>query len=199
MEKLQVIIILVLCCSYTVKCIYVIIVFYISYVIYRNLSIHCKFLHLRQSTRHHHLIICLPGFLRKWASRRKGKVKGRINLSSWHPFIPVVRTDNLKGRRGRLPSKPRSPAEPELTSPPVSLLTAIVRANVETSPSSSSLDYSRVIHVISAVINHDDLSFWKCLPSDSMVFQLFYLKFSLFSNRLPNRLGFVFSPLGVHC
>uniref|UniRef100_UPI00358F186C probable nuclear hormone receptor HR38 isoform X2 n=1 Tax=Myxine glutinosa TaxID=7769 RepID=UPI00358F186C len=55
----------------------------------------------------------------------------------------VVRTDNLKGRRGRLPSKPRSPAEPVPPSPPVSLLTALVRANVDTSPSSSSLDYSR--------------------------------------------------------
>ena len=42
----------------------------------------------------------------------------------------VERTDSLKGRRGRLPSKPRSnqkapPAQP------VALITALVRAHVE--------------------------------------------------------------------
>ncbi len=57
----------------------------------------------------------------------------------------VVRTDSLKGRRGRLPSKPRSPQESP-PSPPVSLITALVRAHVDTSPDSSpaNLDYSQV-------------------------------------------------------
>jgi hypothetical protein len=57
----------------------------------------------------------------------------------------VVRTDNLKGRRGRLPSKPRSPQESP-PSPPVSLITALVRAHIDTSPDSSpnKLDYSQV-------------------------------------------------------
>ena len=60
----------------------------------------------------------------------------------------VVRTDSLKGRRGRLPSKPRSPQE-QPPSPPVSLITALVRAHIETSPDSSpnNLDYSQVIHL----------------------------------------------------
>uniref|UniRef100_A0A8C6WZK9 Nuclear receptor subfamily 4 group A member 2 n=1 Tax=Neogobius melanostomus TaxID=47308 RepID=A0A8C6WZK9_9GOBI len=44
----------------------------------------------------------------------------------------VVRTDNLKGRRGRLPSKPKSPQE-----------SALVRAHVDSNPSMSALDYSR--------------------------------------------------------
>merc|ERR1719288_321360 len=42
----------------------------------------------------------------------------------------VVRTDSLKGRRGRLPSKPKSPQETS-GSVPVSLITALVRAQVD--------------------------------------------------------------------
>merc|ERR1711981_1553537 len=45
----------------------------------------------------------------------------------------VVRTDNLKGRRGRLPSKPRSPQDSP-PSPPISLITGLVRAHLDTSP-----------------------------------------------------------------
>lgn len=59
-------------------------------------------------------------------------------------FNRVVRTDNLKGRRGRLPSKPKSPQEPSPPSPPVSLISALVRAHVDSNPSMSALDYSRV-------------------------------------------------------
>ncbi|KAA8588209.1 hypothetical protein FQN60_001403 [Etheostoma spectabile] len=55
----------------------------------------------------------------------------------------VVRTDNLKGRRGRLPSKPKSPQEPSPPSPPVSLISALVRTHVDSNPSMSALDYSR--------------------------------------------------------
>ena len=55
----------------------------------------------------------------------------------------VVRTDSLKGRRGRLPSKPKSPQETS-GSVPVSLITALVRAQVDTSPDLSNLDYSQV-------------------------------------------------------
>ncbi|XP_076040016.1 nuclear receptor subfamily 4 group A member 2-like isoform X3 [Oratosquilla oratoria] len=54
----------------------------------------------------------------------------------------VVRTDNLKGRRGRLPSKPKSPQESP-PSPPVSLITSLVRAHVDTTPDVSNLDYSQ--------------------------------------------------------
>ena len=54
----------------------------------------------------------------------------------------VVRTDNLKGRRGRLPSKPKSPQESP-PSPPVSLITALVRAHVDTAPDVANLKYSQ--------------------------------------------------------
>ncbi|XP_052433600.1 nuclear receptor subfamily 4 group A member 3 isoform X2 [Carassius gibelio] len=55
----------------------------------------------------------------------------------------VVRTDNLKGRRGRLPSKPKSPMQPEPSppSPPLSLLNAVVRAYSQSTP--RELDYSQ--------------------------------------------------------
>ncbi|XP_053570453.1 nuclear receptor subfamily 4 group A member 3 [Bombina bombina] len=57
----------------------------------------------------------------------------------------VVRTDSLKGRRGRLPSKPKSPLqqEPSQQSPPspsINMLNALVRAMTDTAP--RDLDYS---------------------------------------------------------
>ena len=55
----------------------------------------------------------------------------------------VVRTDSLKGRRGRLPTKPRSNQE-ALPAQPVALITALVRAHVESMPKLESLDYSQV-------------------------------------------------------
>ncbi|XP_066441845.1 nuclear receptor subfamily 4 group A member 3 [Eleutherodactylus coqui] len=57
----------------------------------------------------------------------------------------VVRTDSLKGRRGRLPSKPKSPCHQESSQPnppsaPVSMLDALVQAIVDSTP--RELDYS---------------------------------------------------------
>lgn len=59
-----------------------------------------------------------------------------------HPchFFAVVRTDSLKGRRGRLPSKPRQPPDAS----PANLLTSLVRAHVDSGPSTAKLDYSKV-------------------------------------------------------
>lgn len=56
----------------------------------------------------------------------------------------VVRTDSLKGRRGRLPSKPKSPLQTEASppSPPLSLLSALLRAYSHCTP--RDLDYSQV-------------------------------------------------------
>ena len=61
----------------------------------------------------------------------------------------VVRTDSLKGRRGRLPSKPRDstgvgPQGASPPSPPVSLITALVRAHLDSSPDNQTKDYSNV-------------------------------------------------------
>ena len=57
--------------------------------------------------------------------------------------LQVVRTDSLKGRRGRLPSKPKCSQESP-HSPPVSLITALVRAHLDTSPDMANFDYSMV-------------------------------------------------------
>ena len=59
----------------------------------------------------------------------------------------VVRTDGLKGRRGRLPTKPRSNQDPP-PSPPVAMITSLVRAHVESTPKLESLDYSQVIDIL---------------------------------------------------
>ena len=55
----------------------------------------------------------------------------------------VVRTDGLKGRRGRLPTKPRHQMD-LVSTPPVALITALVRAHVDSSPKLENLDYSQV-------------------------------------------------------
>ena len=55
----------------------------------------------------------------------------------------VVRTDSLKGRRGRLPTKPRNQID-VANSPPVALVTALVRAHMDSSPKLENLDYSQV-------------------------------------------------------
>ncbi|XP_028249631.1 nuclear receptor subfamily 4 group A member 2-like [Parambassis ranga] len=58
----------------------------------------------------------------------------------------VVRTDGLKGRRGRLPSKPRGPPDVVSSSSRpagAALLSALVRAHVESNPPPSRLDYSK--------------------------------------------------------
>ncbi|XP_015742357.1 nuclear receptor subfamily 4 group A member 1 [Coturnix japonica] len=57
----------------------------------------------------------------------------------------VVRTDSLKGRRGRLPSKPKQPPDAS----PISLITSLVRAHIDSIPSATKLDYSKVgAHVL---------------------------------------------------
>ncbi|XP_030640302.1 nuclear receptor subfamily 4 group A member 3 [Chanos chanos] len=78
----------------------------------------------------------------------------------------VVRTDNLKGRRGRLPSKPKSPLQPEPSppSPPLSLINALVRAYSQSTP--RDLDYSQVPACFSAVE--------PVVLSDAQQIQLFY-------------------------
>jgi len=58
----------------------------------------------------------------------------------------VVRTDSLKGRRGRLPTKPRSNQDPA-PQPPVALITSLVRAHVESTPKLENLDYSQYVEI----------------------------------------------------
>ncbi|CAJ1051722.1 probable nuclear hormone receptor HR38 [Xyrichtys novacula] len=55
----------------------------------------------------------------------------------------VVRTDSLKGRRGRLPSKPKTVAEASSTTPSLNIIASLVRAHVDSNPSIGKLDYSK--------------------------------------------------------
>lgn len=59
-------------------------------------------------------------------------------------LFTVVRTASLKGRRGRLPSKPKSPQDVPVSMTPVNLLNALVRAHIDSNPSMARLDYSKV-------------------------------------------------------
>lgn len=56
----------------------------------------------------------------------------------------VVRTDSLKGRRGRLPSRPKILAEASSVIPSVSIVASLVRAHLDSNPSTGKLDYSKV-------------------------------------------------------
>lgn len=59
-------------------------------------------------------------------------------------FLLVVRTDSLKGRRGRLPSKPKTVAEASSTTPSVNIISSLVRAHLDSNPTTGKLDYSKV-------------------------------------------------------
>lgn len=68
-----------------------------------------------------------------------------IYVSCFSSCPAVVRTDSLKGRRGRLPSKPKT--LPDSSSPVSTLLSALIRAHVESNPPPSRLDYFKVSNV----------------------------------------------------
>ncbi|XP_075947629.1 nuclear receptor subfamily 4immunitygroup A member 1 [Anarhichas minor] len=55
----------------------------------------------------------------------------------------VVRTDSLKGRRGRLPSKPKVVQDVTTTVSPVSMIASLVRAHIDSNPVIGKLDYSK--------------------------------------------------------
>ncbi|XP_068189036.1 nuclear receptor subfamily 4immunitygroup A member 1 isoform X2 [Antennarius striatus] len=55
----------------------------------------------------------------------------------------VVRTDSLKGRRGRLPSKPKVIQDVATNVSAVSMIASLVRAHVDSNPGIGQLDYSK--------------------------------------------------------
>ncbi|KAM9350440.1 nuclear receptor subfamily 4immunitygroup A member 1 [Symphorus nematophorus] len=55
----------------------------------------------------------------------------------------VVRTDSLKGRRGRLPSKPKVVQDMKTTVSPVGMIASLVRAHIDSNPGVGKLDYSK--------------------------------------------------------
>lgn len=55
----------------------------------------------------------------------------------------VVRTDSLKGRRGRLPSKPKTAQDSTSAVSPASMIASLVRAHIDSNPGIGKLDYSK--------------------------------------------------------
>ncbi|XP_034550954.1 probable nuclear hormone receptor HR38 [Notolabrus celidotus] len=68
----------------------------------------------------------------------------------------VVRTDSLKGRRGRLPSKPKTVAEASSTTPSVNIIASLVRAHVDSNPSIGKLDYSKYQEKVDSLKEKED-------------------------------------------
>ncbi|XP_072305327.1 nuclear receptor subfamily 4immunitygroup A member 1 [Eucyclogobius newberryi] len=55
----------------------------------------------------------------------------------------VVRTDSLKGRRGRLPSKPKALPDSPAAPSPVNMIASLVRAHIDSNPCVGNLDHSK--------------------------------------------------------
>lgn len=68
----------------------------------------------------------------------------------------VVRTDSLKGRRGRLPSKPKTVAEPSSTTPNVNVISSLVQAHLESNPSMAKLDFSKYQEIVDSLPEKED-------------------------------------------
>ncbi|XP_028654475.1 nuclear receptor subfamily 4 group A member 1 [Erpetoichthys calabaricus] len=70
----------------------------------------------------------------------------------------VVRTDSLKGRRGRLPSKPKNAPDSSAASAPINIISALVRAHVNSNPDISKLDYSKYQESVTSLSDKEEAS-----------------------------------------
>ncbi|KAM4609852.1 nuclear receptor subfamily 4immunitygroup A member 1 [Polymixia lowei] len=68
----------------------------------------------------------------------------------------VVRTDSLKGRRGRLPSKPKVIQDLTTTVSPVSMIASLVRAHIDSNPGIGKLDYSKYQDTVASLSQKED-------------------------------------------
>jgi len=72
----------------------------------------------------------------------------------------VVRTNDLKGRRGRLPTKPKSPNVQSNRSQQSAFLSQITRVYTDTTPNSTSLDFSKYRKITKDVVRVDEEPFF---------------------------------------
>ncbi|GAA6076626.1 nuclear receptor subfamily 4 group A member 1-like [Tachysurus ichikawai] len=80
----------------------------------------------------------------------------------------VVRTDSLKGRRGRLPSKPKNLPD-HVT--PVNITASLVKAHIDSNPAVAKLDYSRYqedVKNLSEKVNAGDIKQFYDLLTETM-------------------------------
>ncbi|CAB1353909.1 unnamed protein product [Coregonus sp. 'balchen'] len=68
----------------------------------------------------------------------------------------VVRTDSLKGRRGRLPSKAKTVPESVSTTPPINIIASLVRAHIDSNPAIGKLDYSKYQETVASLSEKED-------------------------------------------
>lgn len=68
----------------------------------------------------------------------------------------VVRTDSLKGRRGRLPSKPKTVVEASSTTPSINIISSLVRAHLDSNPNIGKLDYSKYQETVDNLPEKED-------------------------------------------
>ncbi|KAG9328161.1 hypothetical protein JZ751_009300 [Albula glossodonta] len=68
----------------------------------------------------------------------------------------VVRTDSLKGRRGRLPSKPKNVQDPVAMASPVNIIASLVRAHIDSNPAIGKLDYSKYQETVASLSEKED-------------------------------------------
>uniref|UniRef100_A0AAV2M3J9 Nuclear receptor subfamily 4 group A member 1 n=1 Tax=Knipowitschia caucasica TaxID=637954 RepID=A0AAV2M3J9_KNICA len=67
----------------------------------------------------------------------------------------VVRTDSLKGRRGRLPSKPKT-LEPSSSSGSLNIISSLVQNHVRSNPSADKLDFSQYQEAAEKAVGKED-------------------------------------------
>ncbi|KPP66518.1 nuclear receptor subfamily 4 group A member 1-like [Scleropages formosus] len=70
----------------------------------------------------------------------------------------VVRTDSLKGRRGRLPSKPKNVQDSASTATPANIIASLVKAHMDSNPAASKLDYSKYQETVTSLSEKEDAS-----------------------------------------
>ncbi|XP_041712411.1 probable nuclear hormone receptor HR38 isoform X1 [Coregonus clupeaformis] len=68
----------------------------------------------------------------------------------------VVRTDSLKGRRGRLPSKPKAVQDLSSAVPRVDIIASLVREHIESNPGVGKLDYSKYQETVASLSEKED-------------------------------------------
>ncbi|XP_030625738.1 nuclear receptor subfamily 4immunitygroup A member 1 [Chanos chanos] len=68
----------------------------------------------------------------------------------------VVRTDSLKGRRGRLPSKPKTVQDSSSTGSPVNIIASLVTAHIDSNPAIGKLDYSKYQETVANISEKED-------------------------------------------
>ncbi|TSU50019.1 Nuclear receptor subfamily 4 group A member 1 [Bagarius yarrelli] len=111
-----------------------------------------------------------------------GTKHNSVSLKILNAIVNVFSGENrqFKGRRGRLPSKPKNLSD---TVTPVNFTASLVRAHVDSNPALAKLDYSRSLHRMSL-----DVTSFSCLAALIIITDRHGLKEPKCMEELQNRL-----------